>query len=72
MKKQATKTIVLSIMRTQKEWKPYEVVRALKIRYDIYVSESTITRQFRRWPEIQSIEPRDRAKCATWTYKVIA
>jgi len=71
MKKQATKEIVLAIMRTRKEWKPYYVVRMLMDCHGIYVSESTITRQFRRWPEIKSIEPRNRSKCAAWTYKVV-
>lgn len=70
MRREATKPIVLGIMRQRKEWYAYEVWDILR-QHKIYLQQSTLERQFRRWSEIQSIEPRDRKKCRAWTYKVV-
>jgi hypothetical protein len=71
MKKLARKEIVLGIMRGC-EWTPYLLCQYLKHSHGIYLSESTLTRKFRSWPEIQSIPPKNIKVSRAWTYKVIA
>lgn len=61
MRREATKPIVLGIMKQRKEWFPHEVVSILN-QHKIFVSQSTLERQFRRWEEIKSVEPKDRKK----------
>jgi len=67
---QATKATVLAIMKKRASWKPYEVVFELQ-KQDIFISESTCTRQFRRWPEVIALEPVDRKVSRAWTYALV-
>jgi hypothetical protein len=67
--KQATKQVIYSIMRRKREWKPYEVINKLQA-MDIFISESTLTRQYRRWnADIIAIPPKP-GPYRTWTYKL--
>jgi hypothetical protein len=66
---QATKATVLAIMKKRPTWKPYEVVFELQ-KKDIFISESTLTRQYRRWSEVIALEPADRKVSKAWTYKL--
>jgi len=66
---QATKATVLAIMKKRATWKPYEVVFELQ-KQDIFISESTLTRQYRRWSEVIALEPVDRKVSRAWTYKL--
>ncbi len=52
----ASKEVVLKIMQKKKWWKPYEVQREL-MKKKIFISDGTLTRQFRRWNPIVSNRP---------------
>lgn len=70
---QATKSLIMAIIHSKfqsGEFYPYQIVNLLQAQ-NIWVSESTINRQFRRWnDEIEAIEPRDRKISRAWTYKI--
>ena len=70
MMNQATKATVLAIMKKRATWKPYEVVFELQ-KKDIFISESTLTRQYRRWSEVIALEPVDRKVSRAWTYALV-
>jgi hypothetical protein len=67
--KQATREIIYNIMRGEGAMKPYEVCDMLRD-LDIFISESTLTRQYRRWnADIIAIPPKP-GPYRTWTYKL--
>ena len=67
----ATREVIFNIMRNKPTWKPYEIVQELQA-IGIFISESTITRQFRRWNKwVIAIEPVDRSVSRAWAYKLI-
>lgn len=76
MSQQATKSLIMSIIHGKfqsSEFYPYQIQNLLRGEHNIWVSESNITRQFRRWnTEIIAIEPRDRKISKAWTYRLVA
>ena len=71
---QATKSLIMAIITNKfqsSEFYPYQIVNLLQAQ-NIWVSESTLSRQFRRWnTEITAIEPRDRKLSRAWTYRLV-
>ena len=66
----ATKEVIYKIMRSRKSrtWMPYEVQHEL-FKLGIFISESTLTRQYRRWKsDIMPIPPAPKDKRRTWSY----
>jgi len=76
MQQQATKSLIFAIIHSKfqgGEFIPYQLNNILQSDYSVFISESTLVRQLRRWnSEIVAIEPRDRKISRAWTYRIVS
>lgn len=61
---------IKKIMKRKKYWYPYELQTRLA-QQKIFWSESTITRELRKMPDVVSLPPTNPKVSRAWTYSIL-